>query len=81
MRRYRRCDHSYRKACTGSSFAAREAGYIPETRLTTIENEIAPATSHHDPRASTDQIREDSSFIAHHGALRDANHQIGPGRT
>ena len=46
------CSYSYLNACTGSSFAARLAGYKPESRLSRIENTIASSTSHH----GTDQI-------------------------
>ena len=38
--------YSYLNACTGSSFAARLAGYKPESRLTRIENRIAANTNH-----------------------------------
>src|SRR5262249_2576597 len=37
---------SYLRACTGSSRAARAAGYSPATRLTNSENPIAPKISH-----------------------------------
>ena len=49
--------YSYLSASTGFSFAAREAGYIPATKLTTMENPIAPATNHH----GTAQIVSDGS--------------------
>src|SRR5262249_40264928 len=39
--------HWYLSASTGSSFAARAAGYIPAARLTTSENATAPSPSHH----------------------------------
>ena len=38
--------HSYFSVCTGSSRAARLAGYSPASRLTTMENAIAAPTSH-----------------------------------
>jgi len=38
--------HSYFNVCTGSSRAARLAGYKPASRLTTMENAIAAPTSH-----------------------------------
>ena len=37
--------YSYRRASTGSSFAARDAGYIPAARLTSTANPMANATS------------------------------------
>ena len=37
--------HSYRIACTGSSRAARDAGYSPASRLTTMAKPMAAANS------------------------------------
>jgi len=39
-------DYSYFNVCTGSSLAARLAGYRPASRLTTIENAIAAPINH-----------------------------------
>src|SRR5262249_21238214 len=39
-------NYSWRNACTGSSLAARDAGYSPAERLTSTEKPIAASASH-----------------------------------